>query len=102
MIDDRQQMRIDAIARVMPEKFGKDRRAWAYTAIQRDHHAILGVAEFGRGGYTPIEIVAFDTYHEAAQTADKLNLDRGISVDDACRIVADTMKRPAGMHHDAS
>ena len=103
MISDIQKRKANAAARVAMERFGRDGRAWCFVEILNGNHFGLGVAEFGIGGYSPLPCVMFDTFDDAGATADTLNAALlGLTSMEALRIVADTMKRPAGMVRAAS
>ena len=99
-MENRQQIRIEAYFDVCREKFGKDGRAWCFVAAMSkasgDQPFQLGVAEYGVGGYTPLNLF-FDSYEETSLTADDLNKKLGLSVNQACQIHSDTMRRPASM-----
>lgn len=81
------------------EKLGQDGRAWCFVGVlgpSAELRGGLGIAEYGVGGYTPL-ICFYDTFQDGYDEADRLNAALGVSDDHAMAIIADTMKRPAGM-----
>lgn len=66
---------------------------FAYTAVLDKElpKYIIGKAEQGRQGYTPMRYCFFDSYKIAQEMADQLNKDLGLSRAEAWEIVAESM-----------
>jgi hypothetical protein len=65
----------------------------AFTAVVVPEGFIIGRADYGIRGYTPIKVGGFDfkTYDEAKQFADEQNKSIGLTKDQALEIVFNTM-----------
>lgn len=69
---------------------------FAYTAVVEagNPHYIIGRADFGTRGYTPMRHHHFKTYEEAQKFATEVNEREGLTPIEAAIIVAETMRRP--------
>ena len=65
---------------------------YAYTPIVEAIGIILGRADYGVGGYTPMRYRIFQTYDEARNFADEVNESEGLTKKDAFEIVSNTMR----------
>ena len=78
------------IGRLDPELVGKH----AFTAIVEPGREgyIIGRADYGLGGYTPLRHQIFKTYDEAKRHADEVNEREGLTKEQALKIVFNTMR----------
>lgn len=63
----------------------------AYTSLL---DATLGVATRGERGYHPVYDISFDTYKDACDAADSLNMRDGKTMKGAYKIVISSMRIP--------
>lgn len=63
----------------------------AFTAIVLPSGYIIGRADYGERGYTPMKDRAFETYAEAKAAAKAMNDERGMTEREALEIVFNTM-----------
>jgi hypothetical protein len=70
-------------------------RQWAFTPVMGDYGWQLGIAEANVAGYSPVPgfFCHADSYDEMADHADELNRERGLTDDEAARIIASSMAR---------
>lgn len=64
----------------------------AFTAVITDEGYIIGRADYGKTGYTPLKVAPYKSFEEAKAAANKLNKDLGLTPLEAWHIVADTMR----------
>lgn len=64
---------------------------FAYTAVVVPEGFILGRADYGTKGYTPVRIRPYSTWDQAREAANKLNSEEGLTPVEAQEIVFNTM-----------
>lgn len=69
---------------------------YAFAAVYTGPGTLCGIgrADEGESGYTPVpRFGSFKTFNEAANRADELNKELGLSIEQAAKIVCSTMRK---------